>query len=83
MSTTSIRRGREADSLWFLDPQHCIHTSGFEGAAFLVVDGTVDVVHGSETVQLVRGEVAFCASADAPEASDRAARLVPLAPLDA
>ena len=72
-----IRQGRDAASLWFLDPLHTIHTTGFrEGEAFLVADGTLELRDGEEVVRLVRGEVAFRPCSDGGEA-----RIVPLAPL--
>jgi hypothetical protein len=75
--STSIRQGRDAQSLWFLDPLHTIHTTGFsDGEAFLVADGTLELRDGDEVVRLVRGEVVFgpCAGGDE-------ARIVPLTPL--
>lgn len=77
MSTT-IRRGKDAQSLWFLEPMHTIHTTGFDaGEAFLVADGTLELRDGDTVVELVRGEVAFRACSDGDEA-----RIVPLAPLE-
>jgi hypothetical protein len=75
---TTIRRGREAESLWFLDPVHTIHTATFDGEAFLVTDDVLELRDGDDVVRLVRGEVAFRPCADGDEA-----RIVPLAPLDA
>ena len=78
MSKPTIRRGREAQALWFLDPLHTIHTTGFEeGEAFLVADGTLELRDGDDVVHLVRGEVAFRPCSDGDEA-----RIVPLSPLD-
>ena len=77
MSAKEIRQGREAQSLWFLDPGRTIPTAGFDrGEAFLVADGTLELRDGDEVVRLVRGEVAFRACSDGGEA-----RVVPLAPL--
>jgi hypothetical protein len=75
--SSEIRQGRDAQSLWFLDPMHTIHTTGFEdGEAFLVADGTLEVRDGDRVVRLVRGEVAFRPCSDGDEA-----RIVPLAPI--
>ena len=77
MSAKEIRQGRAAQSLWFLDPGHTIHTAGFDrGEAFMVADGTLELRDGDDVVRLVRGEVAFRACSDGDEA-----RIVPLAPL--
>jgi hypothetical protein len=76
--SSEIRQGRDAQSLWFLDPLHTIHTTGFaDGEAFLVADGTLELRDGDQVVRLVRGEVAFRPCADGDEA-----RIVPLTPLE-
>ena len=75
--STNIRQGKDAQSLWFLEPMHTIHTTGFDaGEACLVADGTVELRVGDDVVRLVRGDVAFRACSDGDEA-----RIVPLAPL--
>jgi hypothetical protein len=75
--TTKIRRGRDAQSLWFLDPLHSIHTSGLEGEAFMVSEGTIELREGDEVVRLQRGEVAFGPAGTAA----REGRVVMLGPL--
>ena len=75
---STIRQGKDAQSLWFLEPAHSIHTAGFDaGEACLVADGTLELRDGDEVVRLVRGDVAFRACSDGDEA-----RIVPLAPLE-
>ena len=75
--TTKIRQGREAQSLWFLDPMLTIHTVGLAGEAFMVREGTVELREGDEVVSLAPGEVAFTSAPDA----GRSDRIVSLAPL--
>ena len=74
---TTIRRGRDAQSLWFLEPLHSIHTRGLAGEAILVSEGEVEVRHGDEVVRLQRGEVVF----EPAFVADHDGRVVRLGPL--